>query len=149
MSERIVEVADERGSLPLEVLRELEAVALWTLDQEGVGDAEISVALVSDDTIAALNRDYLSHEGPTDVISFPLDDLPDRVVGDIYLGVEQAGRQAQEVGVPQLEELLRLTVHGVLHVLGWDHPDDESERAGSPMYRRQEELLAGWMGRQR
>jgi probable rRNA maturation factor len=101
--------------------------------------------LVSDETVAGLNEEYLSHEGPTDVISFPLGDER-RIVGDVYIGLEQAARQAEEFGVSRSEEILRLTIHGMLHILGWDHPEDGS-RTDSPMYRRQEELLIGFMER--
>jgi len=112
------------------------------LRAEAVEAAEISVAFVGDDRIAALNREYLHHEGPTDVISFPLDAPEGQgILGDIYVGADQAARQAAEHAVPLNEEILRLAVHGVLHVLGYDHPDD-GEREGSPMYIRQEQLLA-------
>lgn len=145
MPEHVVDVADETGTVSAEELAELERAAMSVLRAEGVaGDAEISVALVGDDTIARLNADYLSHEGPTDVISFPMESVGDRVVGDIYLGVEQAARQADELGVQRRDELARLTIHGMLHVLGWDHPEEEG-REESAMYRRQEALLAEFL----
>lgn len=145
MTSRTVDVSDSTGAVDGGWLLQLEAVAEWVLAEEGVGRAEVSVTLLSDEAIAELNQRYLSHGGPTDVISFPLDDLPGCVVGDIYIGAEQARREAGEAGVPEREELMRLVVHGLLHVLGWDHPDDAEARAGSPMYRRQEELLAGFL----
>lgn len=122
--------------------RERVEVALQSLlRREGVVDAELSVAFIDDDRIAALNRDYLEHEGPTDVIAFPLHRPGGRIVGDVYVGAQQAERQAAELGVPLTVELLRLAVHGTLHVLGYEHPDGE-EREQSPMYARQEEILA-------
>jgi probable rRNA maturation factor len=93
--------------------------------------------------MARLNREYLGHEGPTDVISFPLEDPGDRVVGDIYIGVDQAARQAEDLGVTAREETVRLALHGLLHVLGWDHPEDGG-REESEMFRRQEELVGRW-----
>lgn len=121
----------------------VEAAVRWVLAEEGAGEAELSVALVGDAEIAALNQQYLQHEGPTDVISFPLSEGGPLLVGDVYIGAEQALRQAAELGVAAEEELLRLAVHGTLHVLGHDHP--EGERDGSPMYQRQEALLEAFL----
>lgn len=114
------------------------------LRREGVEAAELSFALVGDEEIARLNREYLEHEGPTDVISFELPAPGGARVGDVYIGAEQARRQAAELGVPLREELLRLAVHGTLHVLGHDHP--AGDREGSPMYRLQEEILREVLG---
>jgi probable rRNA maturation factor len=118
----------------------VEAAVRHVLRAEGVDAAEISVALVGDDEIAALNQEYLDHEGPTDVISFHLHDAGEPPLGDVYVGVEQAARQAAGFGAPADEEVLRLAVHGTLHVLGYEHPDGE-DRAASPMFARQEALL--------
>ena len=144
-----VEVADETGCSSMGLLAELEKAAWWTLREEDAAGATLSIALVSDATIGELNRQYLSRDGPTDVISFPLDGPGDRMVGDVYIGREQAERQAAEIGVTVREELIRLVVHGTLHVLGWDHPEDAAAREESAMYRRQEELVAGFLGAQR
>jgi probable rRNA maturation factor len=107
----------------------------------GVQVAEVSVALLEDDAIAELNRVHLDHAGPTDVLSFALYEEGEPVLGDVYVGVEQAARQASEVGVGREEELIRLVVHGTLHVLGMDHPEEAEARAESPMYRLQEEIV--------
>ena len=101
--------------------------------------AEISVALMDDPCIAALNQRFLEREGPTDVLAFSLGDAVD-VVGDIYVGFEQASRQAAELGISLGEELVRLAIHGTLHVLGHDHPEDE-ERDASAMFVLQERLV--------
>ena len=123
---------------------ELAAAVRFVLEREGVAEAEISVTLLPDAEIARLNREYLGHEGPTDVISFPLEGPGERVVGDVYVGAEQARRQAEELGAPLREEVLRLAMHGCLHVLGHDHPEGE-DRANSEMYLRQEALLAAFL----
>lgn len=138
----IVEASAEDGLLTDGELATLEEACRWVLASEQARDGEVSIAIVSDDTISALNEQYLSHTGPTDVISFPLED-PVRLVGDIYIGLDQARRQADEVGVAHDQELARLVIHGTLHVLGWDHPEGGS----SPMYNRQEELLRGFLDR--
>jgi probable rRNA maturation factor len=144
MSAASVEVFIDDGlDLPLGAERVERAVA-WALAAEGVEEAEVSVAILDDEQIARLNREYLDHEGPTDVISFPLHAPGQPVLGDIYIGAEQARRQAAELGVELAEEVLRLALHGTLHVLGYDHPEGE-EREETPMYRRQEELLRGFL----
>jgi len=146
MSSRTVEARAAEG-LDLSIdLAEAERVIEWVLDAEGVDEAEVSVAFVGDTEIAALNEQYLSHEGATDVISFPLHRPGGAPLGDIYIGARHALRQAEELGISAREELLRLCVHGALHVLGFDHPAGP-DRESSPMYLRQEELLAAFLRR--
>jgi probable rRNA maturation factor len=128
---------------PLDASR-VEAAVRHVLRAEGVEAAEISVALVGDAEIAALNEEYLDHEGPTDVISFHLHDRGEPPLGDVYVGVDQAARQASGFGAPADEEVLRLAVHGTLHVLGYEHPEGE-DRADSPMFARQEALLRDFL----
>ncbi len=135
-----VGIADETATLDAPVLAALERAAIATLEAEGAGEVDLSVALLDDAAISRLNREFLSHEGPADVISFPLSQPGLPLVGDIYIGIEQANRQARELGINPDEELVRLVVHGTLHVLGWDHPAGD-DRAESPMYRRQEEIV--------
>lgn len=122
-------------------LESLERAVRSVLDDGAVDEAEISVALLDDPGIRALNRAHLGHDRPTDVIAFALWSEGEPVVGDVYLGWEQALRQADEAGIDAEEELVRLAVHGTLHVLGWDHPEPAEDRGGSPMYRRQEALV--------
>lgn len=117
----------------------LRSAVVHVLDHEDAPPAEISLTLVDDPRIRALNRDYLSRDRPTDVLAFSLGD-DDEVVGDVYVGVEQARRQAEALQVPLDEELTRLAIHGTLHVLGHDHPEGD-EREESPMFRLQERLL--------
>jgi probable rRNA maturation factor len=131
----------DAGPLDPQVSVLVERAVHVALGQEGVGQAEISVAMLGDEAIRDLNRQHLGHDWITDVISFGLWGEGEPVVGDIYLGVDQAARQAEEERVQLPEELVRLTIHGVLHVLGWDHPDGEEARAASPMFQRQEELV--------
>ena len=113
------------------------------LQAEGVKDAMLSITFVGRAAISSLNRRYLGHRGPADVISFGLSRMGKRgaVIGDIYICPEIARDNAKRQGVPIGEEVLRLVVHGTLHVLGHDHPDGTS-RTASPMWRRQERILA-------
>jgi probable rRNA maturation factor len=138
---RIVDVSAETVRVPVARAR-VARVAERVLRAEGVRHAMLSVAFVSEREIASLNWRHLRHRGPTDVISFGF--APARkggpVVGDVYIAPQVARRNALEHGRGIREETLRLVVHGVLHVLGYDHPEDES-RYRSPMWRRQERLL--------
>ena len=144
MTDLVVEVGSSDGlAVPLS-LAEIEAVVTLVLVAESVPEAELSVALVTDLEIASLNERYLAHHGPTDVISFPLHRPGGPPLGDVYIGVEQAARQAAEAGIDVREEVLRLAVHGTLHILGYEHPETD-ERNDSPMYRRQETLLASYL----
>jgi len=99
---------------------------------------EISLALLDDAEMTRMNRRYLGVDGPTDVIAFALGEEFDPL-GDVYVGAEQAASQASERGITLEEELVRLTVHGTLHVLGYDHP--EGCEGGSEMFRIQEQLV--------
>lgn len=107
---------------------------------------EISLAFVDADAMAELNRRWLRREGPTDVIAFDLGeralDGAREVVGDVYVCPDVAVAASAEPGGPgPAEELVRLAIHGVLHVLGYDHPEDETRWTCS-MYRMQERFLA-------
>jgi probable rRNA maturation factor len=118
----------------------LRRAARAALAQE-VADAELSLTLLDDAGIANLNERWLAHAEPTDVISFPLYEQGEDVIGDVYIGFDQVMRQAREHGVPAREELARVAIHGALHVLGHDHPNGPS-RLRSAMWRRQERILA-------
>jgi len=98
----------------------------------GEGDAELTVSLVDDDAIRALNRDYRQADRPTDVLAFAMregervtGDEP--VLGDVVISLDTAARQAHRRGVPLARELRTLLVHGVLHLLGYDHERSPAE----------------------
>ena len=110
-----------------------------TLAGEGTKHGEVSLALVGDDRIRALNRDHLGRDRVTDVISFALHGPDEPVLADIYIGYPQALRQAAELGLSAHEELVRLAIHGTLHALGYDHPAED--RFESAFFRRQEALV--------
>ena len=110
---------------------------------ERVKDAMLSITFVGRAAISRVNRRYLGHHGPTDVISFGLGRVGRRgaVIGDIYICPEVARDNAKRQGISAGEELLRLVVHGTLHVLGYDHPAGAA-RTTSRMWRKQERILA-------
>jgi probable rRNA maturation factor len=121
----------------------VKQAAAAALRAEGVKDAMLSITFVGRAAMSELNRRYLGHRGPTDVISFGLGRQGRRgpVVGDIYICPEIARANAKRQAVSSQEELLRLVVHGTLHTLGYDHPEGAT-RTASPMWRRQERILA-------
>ncbi|MEX2049086.1 MAG: rRNA maturation RNase YbeY [Gemmatimonadota bacterium] len=131
-----VDAGDDVGA----PIRLLERAVLAALSMEGRDDLEVSVALLDDADMHELNRRYLGKDAPTDVLAFALGE-DDDLVGDIYIGVEQAARQAKELDVTLEEELARLAIHGTLHVLGYDHPEGRG-RETSEMFVLQERLLA-------
>lgn len=119
----------------------VQALVLGVLRAERVSEAMVSVTFLDAKAMAALNRRHLGHRGPTDVISFgfaPVDRAG--VVGDIYVCPAVARDNARAFGCGVREETARLVIHGVLHVLGYDHPVDGG-RERSPMWTRQEALV--------
>lgn len=117
----------------------IERALAHTLRAESIERAEVTLALLPDEEIRALNERFLRHDWPTDVLTFPLD-VDDGIAGDIYIGIGPAGENAREFGCPLREEFVRLAVHGALHLLGRDHPEGE-EREKSPFWARQEALV--------
>ena len=129
-----------------EYLEKLEGVLNYALDYEKVKDAEFNVIYVDSNKIHELNREYRGVDRVTDVISFALEDAPDieldhRILGDIYICIERAHEQAIEYGHSFLREMAFLEVHGLLHLLGYDHMTEEEEKI---MFGKQEEILNGY-----
>jgi probable rRNA maturation factor len=123
----------QSGAVDLDGLMTLARV---TLLGEGIADAEVSISLVTEEEIAELHERYLHEAGPTDVLSFPLDDEAGedglRQLGDVVIAPAMAARNNPDDPAAELRLLL---VHGILHLLGHDHMDDR-ERA--EMWARQE-----------
>lgn len=147
-----IEVSNESG---VEIDAALIAsVARFALDALHVNPAaELSVLAVTEETMSELHERWMDEPGPTDVLSFPMDELLDTtrrpdapdtgpaLLGDIVLCPEYARGQARKAGHTLADELHLLTVHGVLHLLGHDHADAETERA---MFGLQNRLLTEW-----
>jgi probable rRNA maturation factor len=120
----------------------LQRLTDFNLEQLHVSaDAEVAIVLVDEGAMEALHVQWMDEPGPTDVLSFPMDDLrpgtPDRptpagLLGDIVLCPQVAEGQAQTAGHSLMDELILLTTHGLLHLLGFDHaePDEEREMFG-------------------
>jgi probable rRNA maturation factor len=142
----VISVLLDDGGRPAIDGEELERAVRLACESQGASEGEVSVALLDDAAIGSLHEAHLHQEGPTDVLAFALYDEGEPVVGDVYVGIEQAARQAEELGVSLREELVRLVVHGTLHVLGLDHPEEAAARDESPMYRTQESLVRAVIG---
>ena len=104
------------------------------LSASGCPEAELSVLIVDDEEIRLLNRDYLQRDKPTNVISFPMQEgegagLHPLVLGDVVISAETASRDAAEAGIPFESELHFLLIHGILHLLGFDHERGTEEEA--------------------
>jgi probable rRNA maturation factor len=102
--------------------------------------AAISVTFLGRDAMRRLNLTHKGHDRPTDVLSFALRDASGGILGDVYVCRWVAEREARDRGIALRQELLRLVIHGTLHTLGYDHPEDE-RRTGSSMWRRQERYV--------
>jgi probable rRNA maturation factor len=142
-----VRVTSHRDPEPL-ALEAFERLGAFVMTMEEVPDtAELSVAVVDADEMAHLNERYRGVAGPTDVLSFGCDDPCPAgsdepiTLGDVIIAPEIAVTQAAELGTTVEAELNLLLVHGVLHLLGYEHDDDEAARA---MQDRERVLLDAW-----
>ncbi|MBW1999119.1 MAG: rRNA maturation RNase YbeY [Deltaproteobacteria bacterium] len=111
----------------------------------GYPDAELSVLITGDEEIRALNEKYLGRKGPTNVLAFPMTNGkgPDPVtglLGDIVISVDRAAEEARQAGEPLTDTFYRLLIHGLLHLLGYDH--ERSEKEARNMEKQQERLLS-------
>ncbi|HOI54802.1 MAG TPA: rRNA maturation RNase YbeY [Phycisphaerae bacterium] len=119
--------------------RRLASVLRSVLASEGLAAGALSVTLVDDAEISRINRQYLNHDGPTDVISFDLSDAgDDRLSGEIVVSAERAVRVATQRGTDPVGELLLYAVHGLLHLAGYD---DRTTAQAARMHARENELL--------
>ena len=141
-----VEVNNESGHELDEA--EFAALATYVLDAMHVHpQSELSILMVGTDVMTELHEQWMDEPGPTDVLSFPMDELrpgseteptPAGLLGDVVLCPDVAVEQARRAGHSTAEELLLLTVHGILHLLGFDHAEPEEEKE---MFGLQRQLL--------
>lgn len=109
----------------------------------GCPDAQLSILIVDDDQIAEMNQTYLNHAGPTNVISFPMQegpfsDITPELLGDVVISADTAQREAADAGMLLSERFNQLLIHGILHLVGYDHvlPDETAAMEG-----KSEELM--------
>jgi probable rRNA maturation factor len=109
-------------------VKDITAEILKELNLDGV---EVGITLVDNETIRELNKNWRNKDKPTDVLSFPIDEKPPkyryRILGDVVISLPYAKEQAEKIGFSYKEEILRLLIHGILHLLGYDHEKDEEE----------------------
>lgn len=142
----LVNNLQDRVPVEDELEQTLIQVIEGALVEEGVAqEAEVSLVFVDDGYIAMLNRQYRGIDGPTDVLSFAMlegeqvpGDEAEPMLGDIVISLETALRQAGEFGHSFEREVAYLTVHGVLHLLGYDHMDEASKKR---MREKEEKIL--------
>jgi rRNA maturation RNase YbeY len=118
-----VEIA-RRGAGRKLASRGLKKIALATLPLVGQAEAELSVALIGNAEMRKLNAQYRNKDYPTDVLSFPMEQTgpaATRLLGDVIISVEKAREQANERGRTPDQELATLLIHGIVHLLGYDH----------------------------
>jgi rRNA maturation RNase YbeY len=138
---------DDGEDLPLLTelsLTAVTALSAHVLETEGVSTGEVDVVFCGDVRIAELNLEWFEREGPTDCIAFDLREEkgPSTVEGEVYIDISQAERQAPEFGVTLDEELRRLIIHGLLHLLGYTDTGTSAE--ADRMRERQESLVSSW-----
>lgn len=128
----------------IEELQEIEKVIDFALKYQNIDNAIFNIIIVDEETIKTLNREYRDKDNITDVISFALEDDDTfiqtnfRVLGDIYICLKRAKEQSVQYGHSLLRELSFLTVHGLLHLLGYDHMKKSDEKI---MFELQERIL--------
>ncbi len=133
-----ISIACPQESVPVD-RRRMREVARAVLEGEGVAEAEISLAFVDNATIHQLNKRYLDHDEPTDVLTFPLSDpTAKKLAGEIVIGAEVAQAQAAERGHDVQAELALYVIHGLLHLCGYD---DKSDDAAKVMRERERHWL--------
>ena len=146
-----IEVNNESGFEVDEA--EFAALARYVLDAMHLHpQTELSILMVGTDVMTELHVQWMDEPGPTDVLSFPMDELrpglvnedpEEGVLGDLVLCPEVAARQGEAAGHGTDAEIELLTVHGILHLLGYDHAEPEEHKE---MFGLQDELLAAWRG---
>ncbi len=148
-----IDFIDETNELTEEGFQLIEDLLNYAASMESVENGtEVSVTFVSNERIQEINREYRDKDQPTDVISFALEELGEgeveiagadmpRILGDIIISVPRAHEQAKEYGHSFTRELGFLSVHGFLHLLGYDHMTKEDEKV---MFGRQREILDGY-----
>jgi len=146
-----IDFHDKTKSVPADYIDLLQRLLVFASKNEGISDeAEMSVNFVDNREIQELNRNYRQKDTPTDVISFAMQEAGDGEVnindidmplllGDIVISVDRAKEQAEEYGHSLEREFAFLTIHGFLHLLGYNHLNETEEKE---MFRKQDEILS-------
>lgn len=138
-----VEIFNETNK-EIKELEDLKKVIDKAIEIENINNVEFNIIIVDNEKIHEINKEYRNIDRPTDVISFALEDdesfpgIDIRVLGDIYISLDKVYEQSKAYGHSFFRELSFLTVHGILHLLGYDHMKLEDEKE---MFSRQELIL--------
>jgi probable rRNA maturation factor len=119
-----IDIADEQETHEIDYDRLIKAVKLIFADA-GYTGGEVSIAIVTDQAMHELNRQYLQHDYPTDVLSFVLEEDENRLDGQLIVSADYASREAPQFGWTTDDELLLYTIHGALHLVGYDDLEPE------------------------
>ncbi|ART77325.1 rRNA maturation RNase YbeY [Sutcliffiella horikoshii] len=146
-----IDMLDETTKLTDEQWEDIKNLLIFAVEKESVkAGAELSVTFVDNDRIQEINREYRDKDRPTDVISFAMEELGEgeieihydeeapRMLGDIIISIPKAEEQAEEYGHSVKRELGFLALHGLLHLLGYDHENETDEKI---MFDKQKEIL--------
>lgn len=131
----------------IQELEEIKKLIEYAIKIEELNNVEFNIIIVDNETIHKLNKEYRGIDRPTDVLTFALEDnsdieLPDvRLLGDIYISLDKTKEQSKEYGHSFLRELAFLSIHGFLHLLGYDHMEKAEEEK---MFKKQELILDGY-----
>jgi probable rRNA maturation factor len=148
-----IDFLDEINELSEQEIVEIEKLLNYAAEKERVqAGSELSVTFVTNERIQEINREYRDKDRPTDVISFAMEELGEgeleivgeeipRILGDIIISLPKAREQAEDYNHPFMRELGFLAVHGFLHLLGYDHMNEQDEKR---MFDRQTEILDGY-----
>lgn len=148
-----IDFLDETGEVQEAHIELVEKLLQHAAQLEGIEpDSEVSVTFVDNEVIHEINKKYRDKDQPTDVISFAMEELGEgevaiiaegmpRILGDIIISTDRTREQAEEYGHTFERELGFLAVHGFLHLLGYDHMNDEDEKK---MFGRQDEILGSF-----
>lgn len=137
-----IALLDETGSLDAKYRTRLKKISKTVLKNAGVPDkSELCVSFIGDQKMRELNRSYRNIDRTTDVLSFPQGEGPDyTLLGDIIISLDTAGRHSASYGNTLHEEVKKLIVHGILHLLGHDH---KKKKETEIMRKKEAELLSG------
>ncbi|WP_457622359.1 rRNA maturation RNase YbeY [Persephonella sp.] len=121
----------------------LKEAVMRILEYLDVDNSEISITLTDNETIRDINKRWRGKDRPTDVLSFPINEKPPKyrykILGDVVISLPYAKEQAEKIGLSYREEVLRLLIHGVLHLLGYDH--ERSEEDAEIMFKLQDNVF--------
>ena len=139
--EVLIDNRQKKYKISLKQIQEKAKAILNALDSP---EAELSILIVDDPQIAVFNKQYLNRKGPTNVIAFPMRDGPygditPQLLGDVVISVETADRERKRVGSSMEERFTQLLVHGILHLLGYDH--ETSDQDAQEMEEKSKEIL--------